>query len=85
MGIKETEDAIAFVKDLSEIIREAKADGKIDLFDAVKALKIAPSLVAAVKGAENIDNELSDLTGEETDVLLRELKDAVFSLIEAVT
>ena len=84
-GIEETKEIIAFIQVLAETIREVKADGKLDIFDAVKALKLAPSFTAAVRGSVNIKLELADLTGEEKDVLINDIKDAMFHLIEALT
>lgn len=84
-GIEETKDVIEFVKDLATVIGEAKADGRLDILDAVKALKLAPSLTAAIKGADQIRAELSDLSGEEKDQLLTGLKEAIFKLVEALT
>jgi len=84
-GIEETKEIIAFIQVLAETIRDVKADGKLDIFDAVKALKLAPSFTAAVRGSVNIKLELADLTGEEKDVLINDIKDAMFHLIEALT
>jgi hypothetical protein len=84
-GIDETMDLINFVEDMAKVIREAKADGKLDMFDAIKVLKLAPSFTAAMRGSDKIKEELADLTGEERDMLLAKLKEAMFLLIEAVT
>ena len=84
-GIEETKEIIAFIQVLAETIRDVKADGKLDIFDAVKALKLAPSFTAAVRGSVNIKLELADLTGEEKDVLINDIKDAMFHIIEALT
>jgi hypothetical protein len=83
-GIEESKQIIAFIQVLAETIREAKEDGNIDIFDAVKALKLVPIFNAAVSNSCKIQLELSDLTGEEQDVLINDLKDAMFSLIEAL-
>ena len=83
-GINETEDVINFVKDLAGVIKDAKADGKLDIFDAVKALKLAPAVAMAVKGASLIGAELADLSGEEKDQLVKDLKDCVIALIDAL-
>jgi len=84
-GIEETKEVIAFIQVLAETIREVKADGKLDIFDAVKALKLAPAFTAAVRGSTNIRLELADLTGEEKDILINDIKDAMFHLIEALS
>lgn len=83
-GIKETQEAIGLVKNIADTIKDAKADGKLDIFDAMKALTIAPGLMAAINGSGDIDDELADLNGEEKDILLNDLKEAIFKLVEAL-
>jgi hypothetical protein len=83
-GIEESKEIIAFVKVLAQTIGEAKADAKLDMFDAIRALKIAPSFALAVSGSGKVKLELADLTGEEKDLLINDIKDALFSLIEAL-
>ena len=83
-GISETEDVITFVKDLAGVIKDARADGKLDIFDAVKALKLAPAVAIAVKGASFISAELADLSAEEKDELVKDLKECINALIDAM-
>lgn len=84
-GIEESEDVIRFIGELAGAIDAAKADGKLDIFDAVKALSLGPSAMAAVKGAGSIRDELGDLSGEEKDKLIGDLKEAIFKLVGALT
>lgn len=84
MGITETQEVIALVKSIAGLIKDAKADGKMDIFDAMKAFTLTPDLVSAIQGSDKIDDEMADLTGEEKDFLLAELKTAVFALVEAL-
>lgn len=84
MGITETMEVIGLVKNIAESIKNAKADGKLDIFDAMKAFTLAPEIMAAISGADKIDDEIADLNGEEKDLLLAELKECVFKLVEAL-
>lgn len=84
MGITETMEVIGLVKNIAGYIKDAKTDGKLDIFDAMKALTLAPEVMMAIQGADKIDDELADLTGEEKDLLLLELKNCVFQLVEAL-
>lgn len=84
-GIDETQDVIKFVGDLAGVIESAREDGKLDIFDAIKLLSLSPSAASAVKGSGQIGKELADLTGEERDLLLAGLKDAIFKLVGALT
>ena len=84
-GIEQTQEVIGFIQELAKAIGEAKADGKLDIFDCMRALKLAPSLTSAVRGVNEIKEELADLNGEEKDLLLAILKEAIFSLVEALT
>lgn len=84
MGITETREVIGLVRNIAEYIKDAKSDGKLDLFDAMKALTLAPGVMMAIQGSDKIDDELADLTGEEKDLLLLELKKCVFQLVEAL-
>jgi hypothetical protein len=84
MGITETQEAIGLVKSIAGLIKDAKSDGKMDIFDAMKAFTLTPDLIAAIQGSDKIDDELADLSGEEKDLLLFDLKNAIFSLVEAL-
>ena len=84
IGIKETLDLIQFLKDFALCFEASLADGKIDLFDSVNALKLAPELVEAIRGSDQIKSELLNLDPKEKDFILQELKDALFLLVRAV-
>lgn len=84
LGILEIQDVIIFVEDLAKVIKEAKADGKLDIFDAVKLITVVPSMVAAAKGSDQIKAEIGDLNGEELEAVLDGIKDALFALISAL-
>ena len=82
-GIENTNDVIVFISEMAKAFKEANADGSIDLMDTLKALHVLPALAAAIKGADEIKNELMDLTGEEKDMLLVALKQAIYDLVDA--
>jgi hypothetical protein len=83
-GIEEIKDVIGFVKEFAGVIASAKADGKLDIFDAAKALTVLPAAAAAIKGSGSIPAEFADLNGEEKDQLLADFKEAVCLLVEAL-
>lgn len=84
-GIENTYDIIEFISELAKTFKEANQDGSIDLMDALKEISLLPSLVAAIKGADEIKAELLDLNGEEKDLLLVGIKEAIYQLVEAFT
>jgi hypothetical protein len=84
-GIEETQDVIDFITELAEAIEGAREDGELDIFDAVRFLKVAPSVASLMKGADEIKAELADLTAEEKDELIVGLKESVLKLIGALT
>jgi len=71
-GIEETLDVLEFLTDCIESLAEAKKnDGKIDLAEWAKAgLANVPSGFSAIKGADQIDDELKDLDDEEKNKLI---------------
>jgi len=83
-GITETKEVIKFVQVLAETITEAKADGSIDIFDAMNAISLLTPLAAAGKGILEIKEELKDLDKEEVQELLAMMQDAVSQLVEAL-
>jgi len=83
-GITETKEVIKFVQVLAETITEAKADGSIDIFDAMNAISLLSPLAAAGKGILEIKEELKDLDKEEVQELLAMMQDAVSQLVEAL-
>jgi hypothetical protein len=85
MGIQNTNDIILFISELAKTFKEANQDGSIDLMDALKAMRMLPALAAAIKDSDEIKDELLDLNGEEKDLLLIGLKQAIYDLVEAFT
>jgi hypothetical protein len=83
-GITETKEVIKFVQVLAETITEAKADGSVDIFDAMNAISLISPLAAAGKGILEIKEELKDLDKEEVQELLALMQDAVSQLIQAL-
>jgi hypothetical protein len=84
-GIENTNDIILFISELAKTFKKANQDGSIDLMDTLKAIQLLPALIAAVKGADEIKDELLDLTGEEKDMLLVAFKEAIYNLVDALT
>lgn len=83
-SIKESLELVSFLKNLALTIESSMKDGKVDLFDAVSAIQLAPSLIAAVNGIDLIKDELKDLDSKEKDMLLQEFKDAIFLFVRAI-
>jgi len=84
-GITETQEVISFVKILAETIKEAKADGSVDIFDAMKALRLVSPLAAAGKDIMKVREEMKDLDKEEIQELLASMQDAVTDLVSALS
>ena len=84
VGIKETIEVISFLKSLSLAIESSMKDGKVDIFDTMQAIQLAPSLMAAVNGIDHVKEEIKDLDQKEKDMIIQEMQDAVFLFIRAV-
>lgn len=82
-GIENSSDVIHFISELAKTFKEANQDGSINLMDALRAMQILPAMAAAIKGADEIKAELMDLNGEEKELLLIGLKQAIYDLVEA--
>ena len=83
-GIQEVLDLIELINNLATCIESCKSDGKIDAFDLVNILKLSPSILSAVKGSGDIKFELADLNGEEKDIVLKAVQEAMFKLVGAL-
>lgn len=84
VGIKESLEVIAFMKNLSLSIEASMKDGKVDILDTIHVIQMAPSLLAAVNGIDQIKGELKDLDQKEKDMILQEMQDAVFLFVRAI-
>lgn len=69
VGTKETEDVLKFITNAVEVVKLAKADGKIDINDAGLLFGLTPSALAAFQNGQNIPVELADLSQDEIDYL----------------
>lgn len=83
-GIKESLEIVELLKTVAEAISAAKDDGHINWFDVPK---FAPVIVSARRAVENshlIDDEIKDLSAEESQVLAKAALVAGTLLMEAV-
>lgn len=65
-GIKETQEVIDFVFDLTDaIVASVKDDGKITIGDAPRFIKSLMSSPTALSGINQVPKELADLSDEE--------------------
>lgn len=65
-GIKETKEVVAFALDLGFRIKEALADGKIDVGEAIGiGFSIPGPLIKAIGGISQVPAEIADLDDEE--------------------
>jgi hypothetical protein len=83
-GIKNSREMLELVAVLAEALKEAKADGKINVFDLPKLAPVIPALRSAVEKSELIPAELKDLDKDELTELLTLTVDAVMKLLDAV-
>lgn len=92
LGIKETKEVLNFGFDLLEAILKSLEDKKFSIVtDAPRFVPVIFSAAKAFAGVELVKQELTDLTEDEQDELVSELKkrfdlknDAVELLIEDV-
>ena len=84
MATKETLDLIAFLEGLSVAINAAKADSSVDWKDA---RHLAPLLLIgreAIKGGEQIIEEMKGANGEEIQDVMERFIYATTSLLDAL-
>lgn len=81
---KETAEVIILLNSVAGIIKEAKADGKVDIYDAIRALKITPEAYASFKDIQKVPEELVKMSGEEKDAIIMAFIEAGKNIAEAV-
>ncbi len=69
LGIKETEQFFDLADEVIESIGNAKEDGKVNYLDIPAFLGVPVKMITAFQGIEKVDDELADLTPEETAIL----------------
>jgi len=83
---KETREVIQLVNVLAKAMKDAKADGKINVLDAPKLVPVLVALKAAVDGSDKIKGEIAK-AGDDLatmSALLSEAVDAMLGLVAAV-
>lgn len=83
-GYKRNDGSHWFGKEYSGIYQRCQSRWEIRYFRCDESLTLAPDVLTAIKGADKIGDEMADLNGEEKDLLLAELKNCVFKLVEAL-
>lgn len=83
-GIKETEDVIELATDLAAAIKSAKADGKVNVWDAPKFLALVPDVTAALDGSEKVPLELKNASPDEAKKLAADAVGALKALLDAL-
>jgi hypothetical protein len=69
LGIKETEQFFDLADEVINSVDRAKADGTINVWDIPTFLGVPVKMITAFQGIEQVDDELADLTPEETAIL----------------
>lgn len=72
--IKETSEFVRFVCGLANTISEVLEDGKVKLVELPMLFMLVPKLIPAVQGANEIPEELEDLTEAEIQELVEVVK-----------
>lgn len=83
-GVKETKELISMISVLADCLKEAKKDGKINLFDIPKLAPMIPAIRDGLNGAEAIKLEVKDLSVDEISELLSLSVSAVYALVSAI-
>lgn len=82
--IKESLELLGLISTIAECLAEAKKDGVINWMDLPKFAPIIVAAKKAIEGSEFIDDEIKDLSAEESQVLAKASLEAGLKLIEAV-
>lgn len=77
IGVQNVVEIIQFGAAVAKAIKEAKADGKIDLKDVGLLFPVAPLVVPMIDGIGQVPKELGDLDDSELAVLLAEVGKAL--------
>lgn len=84
VGIKESLEMVAMIKELAKALEASKGDGKVDWKDLPKFAPVVVAASKAVNGGHLIPVEIKDLTPEESQILISDLLDAATALVMAV-
>lgn len=68
-GIKETSDFFDLTDEVIESVAKAKEDGTVNVWDIPVFLGVPVKMITAFQGIDKVDDELADLTPEETTAL----------------
>lgn len=73
-GTKELSELLRAVSAvLVEAVTSMKADGKVGMWEGIKALHLIPTILTGIKGVSLIPDEVKDMEGEEWDALVHEI------------
>lgn len=83
---KETQDVIQLIRVLAKAMSDAKADGKINIFDMPKLAPVLIALKVAVDGSDKIAGEIKAASAdlETLTTLLTDSLGAMLALVDAV-
>lgn len=76
-GIDETIDVIDAAESIVDAYEISKADGSVDIKDFPNFIVPLTKLPAAITGADNVPNELTDVSDEEYEFLVAKYGDRV--------
>ncbi len=82
--IKESLELIGLISTIGDCLIEANKDGTINWMDLPKFAPIIAVAKKAIDGSEFVDDELKDLTAEESQVLAKAALEAGLKLVGAV-
>lgn len=69
MDITQTKELLEFFAVIGRVVKDSKADGRVDASDLGSLFAIAPKIGPAFDGVENIGAELNDLNEAEREDL----------------
>lgn len=71
-GIQQTKEALTFITSIAESVESSKMKGLGVITNGL--MKILPEGITAIRGADQIPNELKDLDGDEAQALVDHIK-----------
>ncbi len=81
-GIQETLEVLNLALATATVVKAAKRDGTINVWDAPLLLQLIAPLNAAVKGGEKLPAELADIDADEAKLLAQKSLEAAYAWLE---
>ena len=82
LDMKETKEMVKLLFTGMKVVKEANADGEINMADFPLMMKVIPEITPAIQGADKIIDEIKDMDEAEANDLLNYVATEVGMVVE---